>query len=525
MTLLHHAFESAALRLPGKTALICGDTRLSYGELRQRVHALDARLRADGVRPGDRVVLQLEGDVGYAVALHAVLRCGAVIVPLAPTTPQRKLGFVLQETEATALLVEPRFGIELEAELRVLCPALRVVRRVGELDSPAPAAAGEAPRIDQDLAALIYTSGSTGRPKGVMLTHHNMLSAWASVQGYLGLREDDVIGLALPPMFSYGLYHLLMGLGLGATVVLERQAAFPIKVAQMLERERVTVFPGVPTLWSALLQLPQLARFDHRALRILSNAAAALPSALVPRLLAAWPQVRFFSMYGMTECKRISYLPPDELAKRPGSVGRGLPNQEHWLVDEAGRRLPHGSTGELVVRGSHVMRGYWRRPEQSAERLRPAPLEGELVLHTGDLFRTDAEGYLYFVTRLDDIIKSRGEKVAPREVEEVIHELPQVAACAVIGQADELLGQAVKAFVTLAPGAQLTARDIVRHCQQRLEGHMVPKEVEFVAELPTTESGKVRHATLREAAKHDAAPRPDAPAAVADQIQGSDSTT
>lgn len=522
--LLHEAFEQASRRVPQKTALVCASGRVSYGQLAAQVRAMIHRLRAAGVQPGDRVVLALVSDAPYAAAIHAVLAAGGVFVPLTPATRIERLAFVLEDTEATAIWVEDRFTAHEEQVLLDRCPALRAVLRAersvgsdaepdaepdaelhaaasgpglprGEAPGPAPA-----PRIDQDLAAILYTSGSTGRPKGVMLTHHNMLSAWRSVQAYLGLREDDVIGLALPPTFSYGLYHLLMGLGLGATVVLEHQAAFALKVAQTLERERVTVFPAVPTLLAALLGLPQLAQFDHAALRLVSNAAAALPQALVPRIRAAWPAARLYSMYGMTECKRISYLPPEDVERRPGSVGRGLPNQEHWLVDEAGQRLPHGCTGELVVRGSHVMRGYWRRAQETAERLRPGPLEGEKVLHTGDLFRSDEDGYLYFVARLDDIIKSRGEKVAPREVEEAIHQVPGVVACAVVGEPDALLGQAVKAFVTLAPGTATTVRDIVRHCQATLESHMVPKHVAVVDELPVTESGKIRHAALRSGA-------------------------
>jgi amino acid adenylation domain-containing protein len=506
MRLLHEAFEATAARLPDKTALVCGEQRLSYDALHARVRAIAAGLRRRGVVPGDRVVLTLEAGCTYVAALHAVLGLGAVMVPLSPTTKRERLAFVLQDTEAAAWLGEPRALAADGGVMQAQCPALRSLWAPDTDDLADPRTApGSTPAIDQDLAALIYTSGSTGRPKGVMLTHHNMTSAWASVQTYLGLAEDDVIGLALPPMFSYGLYHVLMGLGLGATVVLERHAAFPRKVAQTLERERVTVFPAVPTLLAALLQMPGIAGFDHRRLRIITNAAAALPTALVPPIGAAWPQARFFSMYGMTECKRISYLPPEELARRPASVGRGMPNQQHWLVDESGRRLGPGHVGELVVRGSHVMRGYWRRPEETAARLRPVGDSGGrlsggsgLALHTGDLFRMDEAGYLYFVSRLDDIIKSRGEKVAPREVEEALHELPEVAACAVVGVPDAQLGEVVKAFVTLRPGTTLAARDIVRHCLARLESHMAPKFVDFVDALPTTESGKVRHATLRQ---------------------------
>jgi long-chain acyl-CoA synthetase len=507
--LLHDAFERAARRLPDKTALVCGDRRVSYAALHQRARALAAMLQSDGVRPGDRVVVLLENDVEYAVAVHAVLIAGAVFVPLVATTKADKLAFVIDETEARLLLTDARLA-SVWAELPVHSPTLRRIRAAGIAgasaanavvsDWPSNDAVADADpvrRIDQDLAALIYTSGSTGRPKGVMLTHLNMVSAWASVQSYLGLREDDVVGLVIPPAFSYGLYNLLMGLGIGATVVQVRSAAFPLRLAQTLEHERVTVFPGVPTLFAALLELPALERMDLRSIRLLTNAAAALPSRHLERLRAAWPQAAFISMYGLTECMRASYLPLDQVDTRPSSVGRGLPNQEHWLADAAGQRLPDGTSGELVLRGSHVMRGYWKRPDETAQRLKPGPIDGEWALHTGDLFRSDAEGYLYFVARMDDIIKTRGEKVAPREVEEVIHRLDGVTGCAVIGVPDEALGHAVKAYVTLRQGSPLVARDIVRHCLARLENHMAPKFVDIVDELPRTESGKIRHAALR----------------------------
>jgi amino acid adenylation domain-containing protein len=494
--LVHDRFEETAQRLPDKTALVCAGRRLTYGELRQRVHALASALRSDGVQPGDRVVLLLESDIEYAIAVHAAWLAGAVIVPLMPSTKAEKLAFVIADTGATALLTH-RVLAAVWTGIAARCPTLRRVRSAEEFDAPSLQAAPHHRAIDQDLAALIYTSGSTGRPKGVMLTHLNMVSAWNSVQHYLRLREDDVIGLALPPMFSYGLYNLVMGLGLGATVVLERQAAFPVKLLQCLALERVTVFPGVPTLLAALLDQPQLRSFDLGAIRLITNAAAALPVPHVQAVRATWPLAELFLMYGMTECMRISYLEPRELDRRPGSVGLGMPNQEHWLVDETGLRLPPGAVGELVVRGSHVMRGYWSRPQETAERLHRLPGTGESVLRTGDIFRSDADGYLHFLARTDDIIKTRGEKIAPREVEEIIHQIADVKACAVVGVPDVALGEAVKAYVTLCEGSALLPRDIVRHCLAHLENHMAPKFVEIVDELPTTESGKIRHAELR----------------------------
>jgi long-chain acyl-CoA synthetase len=503
--LLHDAFEAASRRSPDKLALVCGDERMCYGELAVRVDALTSLLQARGVQRGDRIALFLESGIEFAIAVHAVLKAGAVFVPISALTKANKLAYMLSDTRAGVLLTQAhlvdvwRDAIARSSTVHscVVQGTLEVTDRVLAWPHEAKTLPTPAGTIDQDLAAIIYTSGTTGVPKGVMLTHLNMCSAWRSVQAYLQLREDDVIGLALSPAFSYGLYHVLMGLGLGATVVLERSVAFPVKVVERLARERVTVFPAVPTLYSAIIGLSNLSQFDLSALRIITNAAAALPSEHVRRLRTLWPNARLYSMYGLTECKRVSYLPPEQLDIRPTSVGRGMPNEEVWLVDEEGRRLPNGSTGELVVRGSHVMRGYWEKPKETSERLKPGPLPGEMVLHTGDLFRSDHEGWLYFVARKDDIIKSRGEKVAPREVENAIYGIAGVLDCAVIGVADESLGQAVKAFVTLRPGAALIERDIVRHCLGCMESYMAPKFVEFVEALPRTDSGKIRKIDLR----------------------------
>jgi len=289
---------------------------------------------------------------------------------------------------------------------------------------------------------------------------------------------------------------VLMAMRLGATVVLERSFAFPAKVLENLARERVTVFPAVPTIYAVLMDLSTLGEHDLASIRILTNAGAALPEVHIRRLRTLFPKAAFFSLYGLTACTRVTFLPPDQVESRTTSVGRGMPNTELWLVDEDGRRLPNGSTGELVIRGSHVMRGYWEKPELTAQRLRPGAAPGEVLLYSGDLFRTDEEGWLYFVARKDDIIKSRGEKVSPKEVENAICGLAAVREAAVVGVPDPVLGQAVKAFVVLREGLSLTEREVIRHCLGHLESFMAPKEVQFVDELPKTDTGKVKRAAL-----------------------------
>lgn len=512
--LLYQTFLATAQRLPDKVALVDRSERIDYGELRRRVDALASALLDDGVTVGDRVVCLLENSVEFAVGTLATLALGAVCVPIGPLAKADKLAFILRDTRAVALLTHEQLASTWRPALADAfdAPWLRSLR----VASGAPAVEGE-PRIrgwpaagasasasprersgsSNDLAFLVYTSGTTGVPKGVMLTDSNASSAWTSITSWLGLRVDDVVGLALPAAFIYGLGNLMMSLMLGATVVLERSAAFPLRLAEMLVRERVTVFPGVPMQFASLLGLQNLSRYDFAAVRLLTNAASALPVAHVRRLQAAFPNAGLVMMYGLTECIRASYLPPEEIELHPGSVGRGVPNQAHWLVDEFGHRLPAGSTGELVVRGPHVMAGYWERPDETAERLAPGPAQSERVLHTGDIFRSDTDGYLYFVSRKDDIIKTRGETVAPREVENAIYLLDGVTGCAVVGVEDETLGHALKAFITLRPDCALGARDIVKHCRMLLESYKVPKIVNIVEELPRTESGKIRHASLR----------------------------
>ncbi len=500
--------ENSAARLPDKTALVCGDRRLSYREIDAEANRLAHALVELGVERGDRVAICLDNGVEAVVSVFAVLKAGGVFMPVNPTTKTDKLAYILNNSRAKALIGAGR-KLRAVAEVWHETPHLSVVLGVGA----APAADGDARKrfavyedclnewsrrtvapakrcIDIDLAALIYTSGSTGNPKGVMLTHLNMVSAATSITTYLGMAESDIVANVLPVSFDYGLYQALMTFKVGGTLILEKSFAYPHAVLELLAREKATGFPIVPTIAAILLQT-DLSNYDLSALRYLTNTAAALPTEHIQRLRRVFPQATLFSMYGLTECKRVSYLPPDQLDVRPDSVGRGMPNEEVYVVDDDGRRVGPRITGELVVRGANVMKGYWELPEETAKRLKPGPLPCEMALHTGDLFYADEEGYLYFVGRKDDIIKSRGEKVSPKEVENVLHAHPDVVEAAVIGVPDPLLGQAVKALVVLKDGAATTERELLRHCAARLEDFMVPKRLEIRESLPKTGNGKI----------------------------------
>ncbi|HZQ63226.1 MAG TPA: AMP-binding protein, partial [Casimicrobiaceae bacterium] len=350
--------------------------------------------------------------------------------------------------------------------------------------------------LDIDLAAIIYTSGSTGEPKGVMLTHRNMVAAATSILSYLETNEDDVLLCALPLAFDYGLYQMIMAFAVGARLVLEPSFALVPKVVARMSREGVTVLPLLPTVCSLLAEMKSLEEYDLGSVRCITVSGAVFTATQIAFLERSFPQARIFSMFGLTECKRCTYLPPEDLARKPTSVGIAIPNTELWLVDDHGREVGPHAVGELVIRGATVMQGYWRDPELTAQRLKPGPLPGERVLHTGDLCTRDEDGYLYFVARADDVIKSRGVKVAPRVVEAALCALSEVKEAAVIGVPHHVFGHAVKAFVVLNGGATVSAADIARACSRTLEPAAVPTSVVFLDALPKGATGKIDRTAL-----------------------------
>ncbi|HZU51970.1 MAG TPA: AMP-binding protein [Sphingomicrobium sp.] len=510
--LLHDYLIHSAQQFGGKVALVCGDQRVAYREIDAQSNALAHHLAAAGVARGDRVMIFADNSVETVISFWAALKANAVVCIVNPLTKAGKLDYLLKDCRPAAFITDKRLH-SVYNEPVLNCPSLRRVIVSGPIDDPdlaelphavrwSAAVAGpssEPPArrcIDIDLAAIVYTSGSTGDAKGVMLTHRNMLTACTSIAAYLGVREDDVILNVLPLAFDYGLYQMIMAFRMGARLVLERSFAFPAQILRRVAEERITGFPGVPTIFSTLFGLESLKEFDLSSIRYVTNTGAALPVKHLAALQQVFPHARIFSMYGLTECKRCTYLPPDDLNRKPSSVGIAIPNTEMWIVDEADQRVGPGVVGQLVIRGATVMKGYWGKPEATARRLKPGPLPGEQVLYTGDYCWMDEEGYLYFVGRSDEIIKSRGEKVAPKEVENVLMNLPGVKEAAVIGIPDELLGQAIKAFVVAEQGTTISEKQLQRECQGQLENFMVPKSIVIVSSLPRTETGKLNKRAL-----------------------------
>ena len=517
--LVHDFLINSSKRLSNKIALICGPRQISYGQINKISNRIAHKLIAMGVERGDRVIIFTGNSIEMAIAFWAVLKANAVVSIVNPTTKSEKLAYLLNDIQAKILITDAGLN-------KIFSTACREARHLKGLllcsdttaadmaDFPSWVSWQSAIRetklrhnadvppnrkcIDIDLAAIIYTSGSTGEPKGVMLTHRNMIAAASSIGSYLEMTESDVILNVFPFSFDYGLYQMILCFKAGARLVLEESFAYPAEPLKRISEEKVTGFPGVPSVFSMMENTRDISKFDFSSVRFVTNTAAALSLKNIRFLRKTFPSARIYSMYGLTECKRCSYLPPEDLEKKPMSVGIPIPNTEFWVEDDEGRRLGPNEVGILVVRGATVMKGYWEKPEETAKKLRPGPIPGEHVLHTGDLCRIDEDGYLYFVGRTDDIIKTRGEKVAPKEIENVIHDIPGVREVAVIGVEDEILGQAIKAYVTLEEGCELTERDILAHCAGRLENYMHPKFVELRAELPKTSSGKIKKTVLAE---------------------------
>ena len=509
--LVHHFLENSASRLPEKVALICDDRRLTYCEINRSADQFAASLIDIGIKRQNRIVIFLDNSAESVISLFGILKAGAVFIILNPTMKSKKFKYILDDSGAKVLVTQTSKA-QIVTEAVKEAPVLEHIFWAGNSNQipknpfslmsfhswdeifhrrNLPVFKSQMRSIDLDLVTIIYTSGSTGEPKGVMSTHHNVVSVARSITQYLENVEDDIILDVLPLSFDYGLYQILMAFLFGGTVVLENSFSYSYKMVEKLIQEKVTGFPLVPTIVAILFQMEDLGRFDFSSLRYISNTAAALPIAHIRKLRALLPHVKIYSMYGLTECKRVSYLPPEQLEQKPESVGIPIPNEEVFIVNKNGQEVKPREIGELVVRGSNVMQGYWNDPEETARVFRPGRYRGETLLYTGDLFKKDEDGYLYFVSRKDDLIKTKGERVSPKEIENVLCEIDGVVEAAVIGVPDEIFGRAIKALVVNHKGSDLNENQIKKHCMQNLEPFMIPKYVEFRKTLPKTTSGKI----------------------------------
>ncbi len=501
--LVHGWLERAARNHPQKRAVVCGARIVTYRTLDELSTRLAWSLAAAGLGRGDRAVIFLENSLESVISIYAILKAGGVFVIVDPSSPARSLGHIIKDCGARLIISHiDKEPTVLSAAQEVgdfftiwVGPNFTAASRAGcfpwESAIAVKAEPHALPRVlDVDLAAMIYTSGSTGRPKGIMCSHYNMVSAARSIIQYIGNSLDDVILDALPLAFDYGLYQVLMSVMFGGTVVLEKSAGYVAPLIDRIEEEKVTGLPIVPSLSAMFLRLKRFPTKKLASLRYITNTGAFWPESHIRMFRDKLPNVKIFSMYGLTECKRVSFLPPELIDSHADAVGRAMPNCEAGVVDSEGRPVRPGETGELVVRGSNVMQGYWNDPGLTRQVFREGCWPADRRLHTGDLFRLGEDGFLYFIGRMDDLVKCSGRRVSPREVEEALTSIEGVAEAAALPVPDEISGNVMAAFVVVDKGKSIDASSLRSLLEQALEPYKLPKYVWILQSLPRMPNGK-----------------------------------
>ena len=490
--LLHEYLKLSATARPEKVAVIQGKRRVSYGDLLGKAKGFAGVLRDVGLARGERVAILLENSPEYVIACFGALMAGGVVVPLGQQITGRRLATILNDCRP-AVLVAPHLLIKSFAEIpevrdaRCVIPAQRLCEGSEPVGDPCCEELS-----GNDLALLLYTSGTTGEPKGVMLTHRNLTANAESIVEYLGLSDSDKVMVVLPFHYSYGNSLLTTHLMVGASLVLENRFVFPNLVLDRIREEQVTGFAGVPSTFAILLNRSNLRNSAFPSLRYVTQAGGAMSPKLARELREALPGTDVYIMYGQTEATaRLAYLDPSESIRKAGSIGKAIPGVRITLRKEDGAFASPGEVGEIVAEGENVMAGYWNNPDGTTAVLKDG------CLRTGDLARADEEGFLYIVGRRSEMIKTGGHRVSPKEIEEVISAMPGVHETAVVGVPDEMLGQAIRAFVVREPGGSVSMKDVLKHCAKNLEPFLVPHDVVFPDELPKSPTGKVDRAGLK----------------------------
>ncbi|MDP1654454.1 MAG: acyl-CoA ligase (AMP-forming), exosortase A system-associated [Rhodocyclaceae bacterium] len=518
-TLLPELIALSTQRDPHAIALTYGKHSLSYGELQDAVTRFASGLIGLGLQRGERVAIYLEKRFETVIASFGAPAAGGVFVPLNPLLKPEQVAYILRDCNVRMLVTSPE-------RLALLAPVLAAchdLRHVVVLDSEQPLPSNGSLSycrwsdllassirtghrvIDTDMVAILYTSGSTGKPKGVVLSHHNMVAGAKSVASYLENRQSDTLLAALPLSFDAGFSQLTTAFHAGARVVLLNYL-LPRDVLKALEREKVTGLTAVPPLYIQLAQLEWPASITEH-LRYFANTGGRMPKETLVALRERLPKTQPFLMYGLTEAFRSTFLPPAEVERRPDSIGKAIPNAEILVLREDGTPCAPNEPGELVHRGALVALGYWNDPEKTAERYKPLPIHvpgreaglvlPELAVFSGDTVRMDEEGFLYFVGRRDEMIKTSGYRVSPTEVEEILYETRLVGECVAFGIDHATLGQAIQVIATSPSGVELNVEALLAECRARMPAYMVPAGIDVrQGPLPRNQNGKIDRKTL-----------------------------
>src|SRR5438309_5857841 len=486
-TILSRGANSAA-------AVLHKDTVMTYAELREKVAGLASGLLARGHTKGDRIGIFSENSPFFVKAYLGIIRAGMAAVPFPTELAAETFAKMVSEAGVKEVFVSNRFLKQVRSwaeEIGVaLLPESGEEDLMGDPGLPLPQMNGS-----RDLASLMFTSGSTGLPKGVMVTHRNIECNSRDIIAYMGLSPDDKVMVVLPFHYCFGLSLLHTHLMAGGSVVLNNEfKLFPEAMLQEMQRKECTGFAGVPSTYQILLRNSRFRQMSFPRLRWFQQAGGRLPNPCIQEILRSFPQVSYFLMYGQTEATaRLSYLPPVRLADKLGSIGQGLLSTKLEVLKADGSPVAPESdeTGEIVAAGDNITLGYWNDAVETSKFFRNGRL------YTGDIARVDADGFIFIVEREREMIKSGGNRVGAKEVEEVIAEIPEIIEVAVVGTADEQLGEAITAFVVLSPGSKIVPKDVKVHCHRRLPAFKTPAEVIFLDRMPHSSSGKILKPALK----------------------------
>lgn len=507
--LVHQFLEFSTQKYPDKNAVWDKKEWKTFAEIESFSNKVSNYLIEKGIKKGDRVALLYENSFDYVINYYAILKAGAVTVALNTDTNPPSLIYLLNDSGARGIIANGRFSRHLIPALRktpylkeaiINASNLSAYEEIGhcnqislqEVYETGNSASPDIHIIDIDIASIVYTSGSTGKPKGVTLSHLNIVSNTKSITKYLKLTSADRIMVVLPFYYIYGKSLLNTHFSVGGSVVLDNRFAFPNVILNTMEETQATGFSGVPSTFMILLNKSTLRQHKFESLRYITQAGGAMAPVVQEEVSKVFYPAKLFIMYGATEASaRLSYLEPEKLEDKLGSIGKAIPNVDLFVADEQGIPLPAGEVGEIVARGSNMMSGYWNDPEETNKVLRNG------LYYTGDLGRIDEEDFIYVVGRSKDIIKVGGERVSAKEIEEKLLEINEIHEVAVIGVDDPILGEAIKAVLVPRDNCTISEEFIRLALKKKLPPYKQPKFLEFRKDLPKNESGKILKSVLK----------------------------
>ncbi len=487
MTNLATILTDSAERDPEHVALRLDEFELTYAQLDEASARIAGLLRARGVEAGDRVGLMLPNVAHFAIAYYGILRLGAIVVPMNVLLKEREVGFYLSDSQAKALFAWHDFAADAQAGAQHAgCECIIVARDTfpGLLAEAEPLA-GVAPVDADDTAVILYTSGTTGTPKGAELMHRNLLRNVELSRELFNLGSEAVTLGALPLFHSFGQTCALNATISGGGTLTLIPRFDPAKALEIIQRDQVTVFEGVPTMYAAMLHLPDRENYDTSSLQVCASGGAAMPVELMRGFEQAF-DCKILEGYGLSETSPVASFNHPDRERKPGSIGTPLAGVEMKVVDDDGNEVPRGEPGEILIRGHNVMKGYWRKPDATA-----AAIDADGWFRSGDVATVDEDGYFFIVDRKKDMIIRGGYNVYPREIEEVLYEHPCVREAAVVGMPHDDLGEEVGAAVALKEGTTATAEELSEYVKERVAAYKYPRRVWFVDELPKGPTGKI----------------------------------